>query len=185
LLQFGLKGGSTMQQKHKLLLTTAAAIIIGGTFLTTSSALAQANPSDVHPMDSLVQKLAEKFGLNQSDVQAVFDESRSEMQAERQAEVTAKLDELVAAGTITSQQKQLIVDKHTQLQTERDTNRDSFRNLSADEKKAKRDAEQADLEAWAANTGIDVQYLMLGHDRGPGEQNHSLRDGQGRNGRAL
>src|SRR3989344_1310095 len=63
----------------------------------------------------IVQKIAEKFGLNESDVQAVFDEERDERHAEMQARWKERLDDLVNEGKITSKQKQALIDKHEEM----------------------------------------------------------------------
>lgn len=88
----------------------------------------------------LVTKLAQRFNLNQSDVQAVFDEYRN---AEREAEISERLQELVDEGKITTEQKTLIENKLKEVQ-------------------ATRDQERRALEAWAKEKNINLKYVM-GH----------------------
>jgi polyhydroxyalkanoate synthesis regulator phasin len=88
----------------------------------------------------LVTKIAQRFNLNQSDVQAVFDEYKN---AEREAEISERLQELVDEGKITAEQKTLIENKLKEVQ-------------------AARDQERRDLEAWAKEKNIDLKYVM-GH----------------------
>ncbi|HSX29444.1 MAG TPA: hypothetical protein VLE73_02695 [Candidatus Saccharimonadales bacterium] len=98
--------------------------------------------------DSLVQKIATKFGLKESDVQAVFDQNKAAHDAERQQAMSDRLQAAVDAGKITAAQKTLIENKQKDLQTARQ-------------------AEMKDLQAWADQQGIDVQYVMM-HGR-PGD----------------
>ena len=102
---------------------------------------------------SLIDKIATKFNLNKSDVQAVFDANRTEKEAERAAEMSDKLQTLVDKGTITADQKAKIEAKQKELQTARD-------------------AKRTELEKWASDNGIDAKYIMGGH--GPkGDDNSS------------
>jgi len=138
--------------KKKILLTTAVAAIIGATLLTSTQVFAQTTASTQSPMSSLVQKIADKFGLKKDDVQAVFDQSRQEMQAQRETLYEAELSTLVTNGKVTEAQKQLIIAKHKELVTNRQLNKN---------------AEQKSLADWAKQNGIDAQYLRFGrHGRG-------------------
>lgn len=65
---------------------------------------------------SLIQMLSSKFGLQESEVQSVFNQHRDEMQKNMQAKVEARLTQLVTDGKITEAQKQLILTKHVELQ---------------------------------------------------------------------
>lgn len=118
------------------------AVGIGG--VSAASALSGDSSSS-----SLVTKLAEKFNLKQSDVQAVFDANRSEHQAEQKADLSARLQKLVDAKTITAEQKTLIEKKVAEQQTARE-------------------AEHTALDKWASDNKIDTKYLMMGMGMGMG-----------------
>lgn len=142
----------------------AAAVIIGvGTF-GVSSVFAQ-DTTNAHPMDSLVQKIASKFNLKQNDVQAVFDEVRTERQKVMQTANEERLSQLVKEGKITEAQKQLLLQKHTEMQGKMG---ERMRNLSPDEKQSQRNAKRAEMETWAKENNIDVQYLMPQGEKGKG-----------------
>ncbi len=68
-----MKGGDYM--KKKLLLSAAVVTLAGLSYFGTGYTFAQSTDSQ---STTLVQKIATKFGLNQADVQAVFDEQRDE-----------------------------------------------------------------------------------------------------------
>lgn len=93
----------------------------------------------------ITAKIAEKFGISQDEVQAVFDEEKTANEAERAAERSEQLQELVDSGEITSEQKTLIEEKQSELEVQRDEAR-------------------AALDSWAEENGIDLKYVrQAGH----------------------
>jgi hypothetical protein len=109
--------------------------------------------------DSLVDKIATKFNLKKSDVQAVFDQNRSDMVAQRRADMSKHLQTLVEQGKITTAQKTLIENKLSELKTAHET-----------EIKA--------LKAWADTNNVDVKYLIMGgRHGGDSDRLQSLVDG--------
>lgn len=91
--------------------------------------------------ENIVDKIASKFNLKKSDVQAVFDQDKAAHQAERTAENSARLQTLVDDGKITAEQKTLIEAKQAENQKQRET-------------------ERVALEKWAIDNKIDFRYLM-------------------------
>lgn len=147
----------------KLLLTAAAVTIIGGGLLTSTQAFAEGEMGN-SPVSHIVNKIATKFGLSESDVQAVFDEAQTEHQAQRQAEYQARLTQLVSDGKLTEAQKELIVAKHAELTAQHQSKLESWKDQTPAERRAAMDAERQDLAAWASQNGIDEQYVMFfGH----------------------
>lgn len=146
----------------KTILTAAAVSVLGAGILTASTAFAQTESTATtqDPMNSLVQKIADKFNLNKTEVQAVFDEVHDERHAAMKADMEEKLSQYVTDGKITEAQKQLILQKHKEMQSERKANKDEFKNLSSDERKTQMDAKRTELETWAKENGIDLQYVM-------------------------
>lgn len=149
-------------------LIVPAVIIMGvAATLGATTTFAQTTTSEgtTHP---LVQKLATRFGLKESDVKAVFDEVHQERHAEMLAKFTAELDAAIQAGKLTVEQKNLIVAKHEELQSQRETERTQMANITEEQRKAAREALRAELKKWASDNGIDEQYLMpkLGKGRG-------------------
>jgi hypothetical protein len=156
-----------MLKNVKKSLMAAAAIASIGT-------VAENNDSKTDPMSSLVDKIANRFNLNKADVQKVFDEERSTRQAEREAKISERLQKLVDEGTITADQKTKIEAKLKELKSEREANRDAFKNLSAEERKSKMEAKRTELENWAKENGIDLTKLMgifMGGRGGHGPRN--------------
>lgn len=94
------------------------------------------------PMDkTLIQKLVDRFGLKEEEVQSVFDEVRNERHQEMQSRVEEQLSEAVQNKEITEEQKQLILQKKQELQELRDTE---------------------ELNQWAEENSIDLKYLGIG-----------------------
>lgn len=152
----------------KTLSAFAVVTVLGLGVLGASGVSAQNATNTQNPMTSLAQRIAERFNLSQSDVQAVFDEVRKEKPAKMQANSEAQLSQLVTEGKITEAQKQLILQKRAELDAQRAANKESSKNLSQDERKAKMQAEKTALETWAKENGIDPQYLMPQKGRGHG-----------------
>lgn len=132
---------------------------------------------------TIMQKIAQKFGLKETDVQAVFDQNRQERQKEHEAAYEEKLSGYVKEGKLTESQKQLILAKHKELQTSHQQTRENMQGKTQEEKKAameKRrtamDTERAGLEAWAKANGIDPTYVMIGE--GPRGQQKGLGAGK-------
>ncbi len=108
---------------------------------------------------NLVTRLAEKLGKSEEEVQAVFDEMREEHQTQMQAGFESRLDEAVANGEITSEQKQMILAKHEELRAEREANWQNKEQMTREEWRVQRQEKQAGLEAWAAENGIEMENI--------------------------
>ena len=93
--------------------------------------------------ESLINRLAEAFNVSQEEVQTVFDEEKTARQAELAEERSEDLQTLVDDGTITAEQKTAIEAKQSELQTQRESQKE-------------------ELEAWAEENDIDAKYLMGG-----------------------
>lgn len=141
----------------------ALAVLAGG-LLTVTNASAD---DSVNPHEAIIQKIADKFGLNKDEVQKVFDEERTVRQAEMQVKLEERLAQAVAEGKITDAQKTLILNKHKELQEER-SNRQNWQNLTREQRKTQMESKKAELETWANQNGIDMEYFhskigMKGH----------------------
>lgn len=130
-------------------------------------------------MSNLVDKLVSKFNLNKEDVQSVYDEAHKEHEAQREQEQTKKLQALVDNGTITASQKTAIEVKIKEMKAECESSKDSFKDLSEDERKAKMDEKRQKLESWAKEQGLDLSKLRgvlmggRGHGGPPPEESSS------------
>lgn len=145
----------------KYLAAAAVAGTVGLAGLSTAGIVAAQSGSGDNdgPMSGLVTALAEKFNLDQTEVQQVFDDERTARQAERETEVSEKLAELVSEGKLTQEQSDAISEKRTELQAEREEARDNEESLTREERQERRAAHRDDLETWASENDISSEYL--------------------------
>jgi hypothetical protein len=146
--------------KKKLFIPVAVLALLGGVTLISATAFVQANSEGSYP--PIIQKLVERFGLNEEEVKAVFDEVREEHRAEMQSRFGERFNEAVESGDLTEEQKQLILAKHEELRAEREANRESFQNMTWEERREVMEAQRAELESWAEENGVDPKYLFGG-----------------------
>lgn len=151
-----MKGGDNMK---KIFLIPVAAVALGATLLFRTGVV-NAQEVQQNPSDTLVIKIAQKFGLNQSDVQAVFKEHHDEMHTQMLAKFEERLAQDVKDGKITEVQKQLIIAKHKEIKDQMLSHVQDVKNLSAEERKAAMQKQRTELEAWAKEHNIDMKYLF-------------------------
>lgn len=161
--------------KYKQVILPALAIVAAGIVILgmPQAANAQAHGEGIQ---SLIQKIAQKFGLRQADVQSVFDEHKKEMDTKREANYETKLTKLVTDGKITEAQKQLILAKHKEFQTKKEANKNAMQNMTDEQRKTAMEAEKTKLENWAKQNNIDVKYLFGGDMKGRGMKMMMMKD---------
>jgi len=112
----------------------------------------------------LVQMIAQKFNLDQSQVQSVFDQFRqqqqSTMQQKLQQRINARLTQAVQAGKITDSQKQEIITELAKLKSEYSPT--ELKNLTSAQRKQEMQAEQNEIKTWTTTEGISPSYLRPG-----------------------
>lgn len=142
----------------KLLLAAVTVTVLGAGFFGISTVSAQTASSR---SSSIVQKIADRFGLNKDEVQKVFDEEHAARRTEMQAKMEERLNTLVTEGKITAEQKMLIQNKMKELQAERQANKEKMKSLTPEQMKEEMESKKTELDAWAKENGIDPQYLMF------------------------
>ncbi len=143
--------------KTRILLPAIAIVITGIAAFGAIGTFAQTTATDPHT--SIIQKLVTKFGLKEDEVKAVFNEERAERQKEMQTRLEERLTQAVTEGKITEDQKKLVLAKHEELQKERETNQEMMQNATPEERRAKMQERRQELQTWAEQNGIDIQYL--------------------------
>lgn len=159
-----------MKQFKKPMLIAAATI--GAVGISTIGGSIAVNAQSTR-QDNLVDKIAQKFNLNASEVQAVFDENRAEHEAEHQKKLEERLSQAVSDGKITSEQKDLIITKLAELKDFKDSLKDKSDSERKDAMKQKRQ----ELDSWAKENNIPERFVhMPGGMRGPGgPSSHNFR----------
>jgi hypothetical protein len=142
--------------KKTLFVATTALVLVGAAVATTGRVFAQ-SPGD--NQSSIVQKLVQKFGLNESEVRAVFEEEHKERETRMAARMEERLSQLVTDGKITETQKQAIIAKTAEMKTQHEAKMEKFALMSDEERKAAMEAERTSLEAWAKENGIDLKNV--------------------------
>ena len=151
-------------------------------FVVTLGIAGAASMSQVHAQElsdssnPVVQKLVQKFGLKEADVQAVFDEVHEEHKTEMKQRMDERLSQAVTNGKITEEQKQKIISKMTELQSQREANRETMKDKTPEERKTQMEAEKASLEAWAKENGLsDMSLFMIIKPMGHGAPHHMVK----------
>lgn len=170
-----MKGGENMNKKITVSAITLA--ILGTSILGGAAVFAQGTDDS---STSIVQKISDKFGLKKEDVQAVFDQERSERRSTMEAKHEEQLAQYVKDGKITEAQKKLILEKRSEMEKNMKQSLEALKNMTPDERKSQMEAKRTELEAWAKENGIDPTYLIGGMGRGGhrmmGKMNGNIHD---------
>lgn len=148
--------------KKKIFFPVLALAIIGTSLATTNYVSAQ----DTTGPNSLVAAIAAKFNLNQTDVQAVFDEQRTKHEEEMKTQMEAKLTQAVTDGKITEAQKQAIIAHFAEMKNERSSsssnrpNKVEMQNMTEEQRRAKMDARKVQEDAWLSQNGLTREILQ-------------------------
>ncbi len=145
--------------KQKLIVSLVVIVVLGTVILGTTKAFAQ-SPTNWHA--SIIEKLVQKFGLKQADVQAVFDESMKDRQAQMQTRIEDRLTQAVKDGKLTEAQKQLILTKQQELKTKREAERQNLQNMTPQLRRDAFAAQKQEIESWAKQNNIDLNYFFGG-----------------------
>ena len=141
------------------------AVALGAIVSLAGASTVSAEEADQGP-ERMIERLAERFSLNQDEVRSFFEGEREARQAKRQAAFEERLSGAVSEGKISESQKQLILEKREELRAEREANRESYRDMDRDERREARKSRRAELQAWAEENGIDMRYLVGRHGKG-------------------
>lgn len=156
---------STQKISMKFSKRIALAVATLGLTATTVAPVFAATPSNSingtqsNPRTALIQALAQRFNLNQSDVQSFFDQQeQAQMQAhaaEAQTRLEQRLTTLVTSGKITEAQKTALIAKAKEAQAKHE----EARKLTSEECKKMMDAYRTELETWLTQQGLDKSYV--------------------------
>lgn len=159
-----------MKSTHKFIILVVAAIM-----LMATQPVAAFWPLDLFKGDSnsaqtkvtntstLLDRIIEKFGLNKSEVEQLVTDYRTERRIQMQAQYEERLNQAVTDGKITKEQKELILEKHNQLQSQWDY------------EKQQRQQHREEIQAWAEKNGIDLSYVGFGMGQGHGNRGGMMR----------
>lgn len=138
--------------RKKILLPVIGTVVMGSALAVVTAANAQTTNN----RNSLVTAIAQKFNLNQSDVQSVFDQNQKDRFAHMETMFESHLTQLVKDGKLTDAQKTLILNKRNELKTQKL----DLSNLTPSERRAKLEAQRQSLEDWSKQNGIDINLIF-------------------------
>ena len=143
-----------MRKRDVLILTGVTTVVVSisaiGGILGLKAASALTNSGQ---LPSIVENIASKFGLKTSDVQQVFDDTRTQA-------ITSRLDTLVTEDKITADQEKLIIVKLADVQKQVDAI--NSKQLTATERQTEMQTLRIDTSKWATDNKIPEQYLVIG-----------------------
>lgn len=143
----------------KILIPT---LVLGIVSLIGVGSLVRAHAqTDTYP--PIVQRLAEKFGLNVDEVNQTFAEEREAHQEEMRSQLEERLDTAVAEGKITEAQKAVILEKIGEMQA----NKGNLENLDRETHHTKMRKLHEEFRTWAEENDIDLSELMPLGSGGP------------------
>lgn len=106
---------------------------------------------------TLVQMIAQAFGLDQNKVQAVFNQYKQQHQTQRmqvlQDKLKTHLDQLVSQGKISSAQEQAILTELNTLKNE--ANSANIKNMTPQQRQQELQKLRDEFTTWAKSQGID------------------------------
>lgn len=167
-----------MNVKKSLMVAGAVATI--GVAGVTGLGVASAATNSSGSSDNLIDKIATKFNLDKGEVEAVFEEAKSEREAEHQQKMEEPLTELVAEGKLTEDQKSKILAKHAELKAQMKEEHGALKDKTKEERRALFDQRRDELKAWAEENDIPTEYLKFiigfhGPGMGHGEKPFMMR----------
>lgn len=132
-----------------------------GTAVISNADTTTTNAEKPQFMSNIVVAIATKFGLNQAEVQAVFDsemtKQRTEMEAKMKEAFTTRINTAVAEGKLTQAQADLIFAKKIELEAKLE----SVRSSGTKPAKEEMEAEITNIKTWAETNNIPKEYLMF------------------------
>ena len=158
--------------RKNILLSVLGLTLIGGTFIGVTSVSAQ---DATDKSQSIIQKLAQRFNLNESDVKAVFVEEHQARQSQMKIAFEQRLTQAVTDGKITEAQKTAILSKFSEVKAAK-LNPGQFKNQKPEQRKQTMEQKKSELETWAKENGLTLETLqsLIGH----GGKGFGMRLGQ-------
>jgi hypothetical protein len=156
-----------MKINKQLLAAVAVTTVATGTALGISGASAHSGGNE-EERAARVSELAERFNLDESEVESYFEEKRTEHEAEREQKRDEHLAGLVEDGTLTQEQADALKAKMEELHEARDALKDQ--DLTREEMREQMEANREELQSWAEEQGIDLDAIRP--EKGEGRRGH-------------
>jgi Spy/CpxP family protein refolding chaperone len=139
---------------RKKFLLPVMVVTIGSAALFGASQVSAQNSDG---RSEIVTMIAQKFNLDQSQVQQVFDQHKEQMHQKMQQKLEDRLNQLVKDGKLTETQKQAIIAKMNQEKS--NFKPESMKDLTPEQRKEKMGQHRQEMEDWAKAQGIDLSLI--------------------------
>jgi hypothetical protein len=141
----------------------ALAILLGGSLATYGAVKADTVVGEKpNPLKGIVVAISQKFGLSETEVQAVVDEQLKKQHAEMEAKIkqdfATKLTDAVKAGKLTQAQADLITAKQEEIRAQLETLKTNQTPPTKEQMKAFMEG----LQTWATANNIPKEFMMFG-----------------------
>lgn len=146
-----------MKKMNKGAIAASAIVALGGVAMLNAAAR-PVKAAETSTGKTLVERIAERFSLDKTQVQEVFDQQRQEMEANRAAEEKTRLDQAVTDGKLTQEQEDKLIAKQKEMQDFLATLKDK----TEAERRTAMESKMAELKQWATDNAIPTQYLHAG-----------------------
>ncbi len=168
-----------MKTKKKIYIAASALAVLvtaAGAGVIHAASLPGSNGQD--KMTNLATLIAQKFNLNVTDVQKVFEEQRAQMEAEHQKQFTDRINQAVTDGKLTQDQANKIIAKQTEIKYLMN----SLKNKTEAEREAAMKTQMESLKAWVEENNIPKEFALfggprMGHGFGHGKGSGMMRKG--------
>lgn len=140
----------------------------------------QIKADEVKGQHPLVSFIAQRFGLNESDVLQAVEEFHDQEREDMEVRFEEKLDQAVAEGKITEEQKEKILLKHEEMRAEMENDFANLKEMTPEERKEEIMNRHEELKTWAEENDIDLSYFHfkfgMGKGMGMGQHVRIMRD---------
>ena len=157
----------TLNNKFLIIPLLATALIGGGIAGVVGVASADSTVAGKPAfMGGIVTAISQKFGLKETEVQAVFTEqmtkNRAEMEAKMTQDFASRLSTAVSAGKLTQAQADLITAKHAEVKAQLEALKPALGVAPTDADREKIKTLMNSVKTWAESNNIPKEYLMFG-----------------------
>jgi hypothetical protein len=152
-------------------------------FAVMGTAYVKADTTETgNKISDLVAAIAAKFNLNTNDVQQVFDEQKTKMDAQReeqrtqmetkaQEEFANHISRAVTDGKLTQEQADKILAKKAELAAQQEAQKTSMESIAQEERQVAIETMKTQMDSlkqWATDNNIPEEYIPFIGGRGHG-----------------
>ncbi len=150
--------GTMKNSKFATSAAVTAAVIVGiaGPGIAAST-YAASTPGSANPGSKLITAIAQRFNLKESDVQQVFNDQHTQMQAAREQQEADRLTQAVKDGKLTQAQADAITAKQAEMKAAME----SLKGKTPAERQVAMKTQIESLKKWATDNKIPQKFFPL------------------------